>query len=270
MFYVQSRDSVKLAVYDLNRNGRETILLIHGWPLSHKIFEYQVNLLLKCGYCVVTMDLRGFGNSDAPACGYSYDQLAEDIYQVVRALNLSTFTLAGFSMGGAIVLRYMSRYRGCGVKKLVLLAAAAPRFTRTEDFPYGSTQESVDSLLWQIQMDRAQFCEDFSRKLLYSPHSEAIKSWFRSISEEANSHATIETGLSLRDEDGRGDLACVKVPTGIFHGTKDEVVPFELAQIQHQEIACSQLFSFEYSGHGVFYDELELFNQRFLEFLRQP
>lgn len=269
MFYVQSRDGVKLAVYDRNRNAEETVFFIHGWPLSHHIFEYQTNLLAQRGFRVVSMDLRGFGESDAPACGYGYDQMADDIYQVVRALNLSDFTLAGFSMGGAIVLRYMNRYRGYGVKKLALLAAAAPRFTLTEDFPYGNAAETVDSLLWQIETDRAQFSEDFSRKLLYSPHSDAIKNWFQQISQKADSVATIETGKALRDEDGRTDLSCVCVPTAIFHGTKDEVVPFELAQVQQKGIQGAQLFPFEYSGHGVFYDELELFNRLFMDFLRQ-
>lgn len=269
MFYVQSRDGVKLAVYDRNRNAGETVFFIHGWPLSHKIFEYQTNLLTQCGIRAVSMDLRGFGESDAPACAYGYDQMADDIYQVVRALNLSDFTLAAFSMGGAIALRYMQRYHGYGVKRLALLAAAAPRFTRTEDFPYGNTKESVDSLLWQIQTDRAQFCEDFSRRLLYSPHSDAVKNWFQRIAEEADSVAVIETGKALRDEEGREDLSCVCVPTAIFHGTKDEVVPFELAGIQHQAIPGSRLYPFDYSGHGVFFDELELFQQRFMEFLRQ-
>lgn len=269
MFYVQSRDGVKLAVYDLNRNAGETVFFIHGWPLSHKIFEYQTNMLVKCGCRVVSMDLRGFGKSDAPAAGYCYDHLADDIYQVVRALNLSGFTLAGFSMGGAVVLRYMNRFRGYGVKKLALLAAAAPRFTMTEGFPYGSSPESVDDLLWQVNTDRAQFSRDFSRKLLYSPHSEAVKDWFMEISQEADPIATLRTGEALRDEDGRADLACVHVPTAIFHGTKDEIVPFELGRVQQQCIEDARLIPFEYSGHGVFYDELERFNQCFLEFLRQ-
>lgn len=64
-------------------------------------------------------------------------------------------------------------------------------------------------------------------------------------------------------------LACVHVPITIFHGTKGEIVPFELGRVQQQCIACARLIAFEYSGHGVFYDELERFNQCFLEFLRQ-
>ena len=268
MFFIRTRDCVKLAVYDPNPLGKETILMIHGWPLSAKMFEYQQELLIKCGYRVITMDLRGFGHSDAPACCYHYDQMASDIDQVVRALHLHRFTLVGFSLGGAIVLRYMNRCRGYGVKKLVLLAAAAPRFTQAPDFPYGMTQDAVDQMIEQIQTDRAQFSEDFSRKLLYSPHSEAIKDWFCDLSLSASSIGTIATGYALRDEDGCADLYSVHVPTGIFHGKQDQIVPFELGELQNQRIAGSQLFAFENSGHGIFYDELERFNQCFLQFLK--
>ena len=76
MYFVKTTDEVNLAVYDLNPKGKRTILLIHGWPLSHLIFEYQLEMLLSENWRVVTMDLRGFGNSDAPAGGYCYDQLA--------------------------------------------------------------------------------------------------------------------------------------------------------------------------------------------------
>ena len=85
------------------------------------MYEYQERLLLEHGFRVVTMDLPGFGRSDAPACGYSYDCLSDAVYAVVKSLGLCRFVLVGFSMGGAIVLRYMRRHRGYGVRKLALL-----------------------------------------------------------------------------------------------------------------------------------------------------
>lgn len=267
MFFLKTRDNVKIAVYDLNSKSGKTIVMIHGWPLSQEIFEYQKRMLVHSGYRVITMDLRGFGKSDTPASGYSYDQLAFDVYQVIRSLKLTAFILAGFSMGGAIALRYMRLFQGYGVKKLVLMAAAAPRFTRAPGFPYGMTKEDVNQLIQQAETDRAQLAEDFSRMLLACPHSDAIKNWFRSLSLEASGIGTVATAYSLHDEDGRPDLACVHVPTGIFHGKKDKVVPFELALLQQESIRRARLFSFENSGHGVFYDELSRFNQTFLTFL---
>ena len=86
MYFVKTSDDINLAVYDYNPKGKKTVLLIHGWPLSHLMYEYQLEMLISCGYRVIPMDLRGFGNSDVPAGGYCYDQMAEDIYKVVCAL----------------------------------------------------------------------------------------------------------------------------------------------------------------------------------------
>ncbi len=268
MMRIPVKNHVKLAVYDPNPQGRETLLMIHGWPLAAAMYEYQQRWLINNGYRVITFDLRGFGCSDAPGWGYGYDALAEDLYQLVCRMNLRQFILVGFSMGGAVALRYMRRYRGFGVRKLVLLAAAAPRFVQAADFPYGQTVEQADALIRQAKTDRAQLAQDFSRTLLYSPHSEASKDWFRDIALGASGIGTVRTAVSLRNEDGRADLRHVKVPTGIFHGKQDAVVPFVLGEIQHEEIPGSRLYAFERSGHAVFYDELPRFNHCLLEFLK--
>ena len=225
MYFVKVSDDVNIAVYDYNPKGKKTVVLIHGWPLSNLMYEYQLEMLLSCGYRVVTMDLRGFGNSDVPSCGYSYDQMADDIYRVVCALRLNRFVLTGFSMGGAIVLRYMRKYQGYGVDRLILLAAAAPCWTQREGFPYGLTREYVNSLIRLA--------------------------------------CTVQAAISLRDEDGRSDLAAVKVPTVIIHGVKDVVVSNQLAEYQHRAISGSCLYQLENSGHGIVYDELERFNDLF-------
>lgn len=266
MFHVCANDNVKLAVYALNPGGIETVLMVHGWPLSHEIYEYQTELLVKCGYRVVTVDVRGFGNSDAPAAGYCYDQLADDIYTVVRSLNLGCFTLVGFCLGGAIALRYMKRYEGYGVKRLMLLGAAAPSFVKGP-YPYGTSEENMEKMIALISSDRPELCYDLSRMMLAMPHSEAVKDWFYQISLRASGIGTLQSACSLRDEDCTEDLKSVQVPTGIFHGKKDLIVPFKLAKIQDEMICNSILYPFESSGHAVFYDELEEFNKCFLDFL---
>jgi non-heme chloroperoxidase len=95
---------------DVNPEGNKTILFIHGWPLNHKQFEYQFNVLPAMGYQCIGIDWRGFGNSDKPFNGYNFDRLADDIHAVIVALQLKEITLAGHSTGGAISIRYMARY----------------------------------------------------------------------------------------------------------------------------------------------------------------
>lgn len=267
MFYVQATDGVKIAVYDYNSCGKQTVFLVHGWPLSHKIYEYQIPILIERGYRVAAIDLRGFGASDAPACNYGYDQMASDMHQVVKKLKLSAFTLVGFSMGGAIALRYMKNFGGYGVRKLILLSAAAPCWTRRPGFPGGHTKEYVNGLISDIRTDRAKFAVNFSEGLFASPQSREIREWFAKIALAASAVGTIGAAYALRDEDGRKDLSCVKVPTVIIHGAKDQVVSNELAQIQYESISSSSFFNLDNSGHGIMYDELEMFNKIFLRSL---
>lgn len=269
MRYIEVEKNVKIALLDLNSDQEKTVLFIHGWPVNHKMFEYQLNVLPMYGYRCIAMDLRGFGESDAPWTGYSYDRMADDIHEVIRQLNLKNITLVGFSMGGGIVIRYMARHHGHGVSKLALVSAAAPSFVQRPGFPYGATVEDVNKLIAQAYTDRPQMVTDFSADFFAMHHSEAFRAWFHGLGVSSSSYGTIKTAESLRDTDLRGDLAKINVPTGIFHGILDRKCPFEFAIMMHQGIKDSTLYPFYYSGHGVFYDELELFNCTFIQFLNQ-
>ena len=90
-YYVRVEPDVKIYVEDLNPEGKKTILFIHGWPGSHKLFEYQFDQLPKMGYRCIGIDQRGFGNSDKPWRGYDYDRLSDDVRGVVEALKLQEF-----------------------------------------------------------------------------------------------------------------------------------------------------------------------------------
>lgn len=84
---------------------------------------------------------------------YSYDRMADDI-AVIQALELEEVTLGGFSVGGAISVRYMARHSGYKVAKLVLIGAAAPSCTQQTHNPYGSTIEEVNVTLAATSIDR--------------------------------------------------------------------------------------------------------------------
>lgn len=269
MYYVEVEPGVRLFVHDINPSGRKTIVFIHGWPLNNKMFEYQYNVLPFYGYRCIGIDLRGFGKSDQPWTGYSYDRLAEDVHKVIEKLNLHDIILVGFSMGGPIVIKYMSKYNNDRVSKLVLLAAAAPSFTQHPGYPYGMTKEQIDELLVQTYHDRPQMLTDFGKLFFGSNPSDSFEEWFHNLNLENSSYATIKTLESLRDENVENDVPNIKVPTGIFYGVKDRVCDPQFAQILHQQIKGSELYKFDYSGHAVFYDELDKFTATLLQFLNK-
>lgn len=267
MYYIESSDGAKIAVYDLNSEGDKTIVMIHGWPLSHKMFEYQIPLLLKYNYRIITMDLRGFGSSQETAYGYDYEQLATDLYYIVYALDLKDFTLVGFSMGGAIAVKYMGMYNEEGVSKLCLWDAAVPSYSKTIQNPYGQSIEDTNRLIQLGYNDRPYLNEYFGSIFFAKQHSKPFMNWIQRISDGASGVGEMQCLISLRNENVFDDLKYITVPTGIFHGKEDKICPFGMSNIMKDNIKNSRVYAFENAGHGAFYDVKDEFNQKFIEFL---
>lgn len=266
-YYVKVEDDVHIFVEDSNPGADKTILFIHGWPANHNMFEYQFDHLPAMGYRCIGIDIRGFGKSSRPWDGYSYDRLADDVRVIIDTLELKDITLAGHSMGGAIAIRYMARHEGYGVAKLALFGAAAPVFTQRPNFPYGKTIEEVNTLIDNTYTDRPNMLRDFGNIFFARYLTDSFQNWFQGLGLEASGNATAKCLVSLRDEDLRRDLPLIHVPTAIFHGKQDKVCPFVLAELMHEIIKNSRLIPFQYSGHGLFYCELEKFNQDLVQFI---
>ncbi|WP_282034083.1 alpha/beta fold hydrolase [Metabacillus indicus] len=266
-YFIGTDDAVKIFVEDVGPSDGQVLFLIHGWPVDHRMFEYQMNQLPKMGFRIILMDIRGFGKSDRPYTGYSYDRLSDDIRAVIETLQLKNIALGGFSMGGAIAIRYMARHSGYSIRKLALFGAAAPSFTKRPDYPHGMAKSEVTKLIQQTYTDRPDMLTGFGQIFFAKYISESFKNWFQSLGLDASGHGTAQTAESLRDEDLRGDLGKITVPTAIFHGMKDQICPFVFAELMHKGILDSELIPFKYSGHGLFYDELEKFNRELIRFL---
>ena len=170
-YYIKVEHNVKIYVEDLNPDGNKTILFLHGWPGSHKLFEYQFDQLPKMGYRCIGIDTRGFGDSDKPYSGYDYNTLSDDVRYVIDALKLYDITLAGHSTGGAIAIRYMARHKGYGVSKLALFAAAAPSLIKRPNFPYGLEKETVLQIIQGTYTDRPKMLQGFWRYIFLSAYN---------------------------------------------------------------------------------------------------
>jgi non-heme chloroperoxidase len=266
--YIEVEPNVNLHISD-GGEGRP-IVLIHGWPLSDEMYEYQYNDLIKNNFRVIGITLRGFGKSDKPYGKYNYDVHALDIKRVLDILEINDAVLVGFSMGGAIAVRFVSVYNGAHVSKLVLAGAAAPLWTQRKDFPYNLNQSSVDDLIILNYNDRPKLLSDFAKIFSATPTSlnKGIGSWLHGISLSASSNATAQCLVALRDTDLREDMTKIKMPTLILHGKKDKICSYELAKQMNAGIENSELVAFEESGHSLFLEETEKFNKELIKFAR--
>ena len=269
-YYINAEPNVKIYVEDVNPESCKAIVFLHGWPVSHKMFEYQFNLLPQLGYRCIGIDCRGFGNSDRPWRGYDYDTLADDVRCVIDALNLHDFVLTGHSTGGSIAIRYMARHGGYGVAKLALFAAAAPSLIQRPYFPYGLKKEDVDKIIEGTYTDRPKMLRGFGDMFFFQQISNPFSDWFFQLGLQGAGWSTAAIAKSWLDEESLfSDLGTITVPTLILHGIHDKVCLFPLAMAQHDEIRNSKLVPFKYSGHGMLFDQRDKFNKELTQFIEE-
>ena len=122
------------------------VILIHGWPLSHKSWEQQVWKIVESGFRCISYDRRGFGISSAPWESYDYSALASDLNEIIKQLNLEDCTIVGFSMGGGEVVRYLTDFGAAKIAKAALISSIIPLVKKKEDNPNGVPEEALNGI----------------------------------------------------------------------------------------------------------------------------
>ena len=88
------------------------VVLLHGNGEDHDLFDTQIRQLVEAGYRVYAPDSRGHGANE-PQPEYHYTDMAEDMYQFIRAMNLEKPAFYGFSDGGIIGLTLITSHPDC-------------------------------------------------------------------------------------------------------------------------------------------------------------
>lgn len=267
----ENGETIQLAYQDHGQG--KPIILIHGWPLSHKMWEYQVPVLIDAGYRVITYDRRGFGESDRPWNGYNYDQLAADLNNLIEHLNLSEITLVGFSMGGGEVARYIGNYGSSKISKVVLVAAVTPFMLKTDDNPEGVDQSVFDGIKAGIKKDRPGFMKEFGKGFVnFDENKERISAAQVDFNWNIACHASPKATLDCVDAFGKTDFRedCKKfdIPTLMVHGDSDVIVPVEVSGERAKDLIPNAEFKIiKNAPHGLMMTHKEELNKLLLAFL---
>jgi pimeloyl-ACP methyl ester carboxylesterase len=261
-----------LHVDDTGGTGRP-VVLIHGWPLSGESFAAQVPALQAAGYRVITYDRRGFGRSDKPHGGYTYDTLTEDLHALLEELDLTDATLVGFSMGGGEVARYFTKFGSDRVRSVVFAAAVPPYMMQGEDNPDGPlTKEAAAEMAAALAKDEDSFYDDFTRqffsvngelKVTEQQRQDALR-----LCKQADKKAALACMEAFGTTDFRDDLPNVTVPALVLHGDGDGTVPLEGSGARtHAALPSSDLHVLRDAPHGCNVSHPDEFNQALLTFL---
>ncbi|MFT2008638.1 alpha/beta fold hydrolase [Pontibacter sp. 13R65] len=270
---IQKDENVYLNYQDSGEG--QPVILIHGWPLSHKMWENQVQAIVNAGFRCIAYDRRGFGDSDRPYLHYDYSSLAQDLRAIIEQLNLRNCILVGFSMGGGEVVRYLSMFGNDRVAKAVLISSIIPMVKQTDDNPDGVPEDKLDEIMEAIKTKRVTFLAEFG-KLFYNytdnkdTVTEELLQYDWQIASAASPHATVETAKAWANTDFRSELGNVRVPTLVIHGDADQIVPIKTSGEQAAEgIRNSTYVVIENGPHGIFLTHKEEVNTALLDFLRR-
>jgi len=249
------------------------VILIHGWPLSHRMWEYQVNAVVEAGFRCIAYDRRGFGESDKPWTNYDYDSLAQDLNDIITKLGLSEVTVVGFSMGGGEVARYIGKYGTANLSKAALISAVPPFMLKTDDNPDGLEKEVFEGFKEEIRKDRPAFLKGFGKQFVNFDKvgdriSQEMADYYWSIACKGSPNATLECIDSFGLTDFRKDLKEFDIPTLVVHGDADQIVPIEISGKKSADmIANSEYHVIEEAPHGLILTHTAEFNKIFIDFL---
>ncbi len=244
----------------------DKVLLLHGLNGNLKYWKhYQVGFLSQ-HFQVLNIDQRGHGKSYKPAYGYSIENMAYDIYQIVRKLYYCPAAIIGASMGGMVALQLALAYPEI-VKSIVLV----------DSFPY-----SPDPLKDVLNQWISQVNEKGYAKVMETFNSDNQSSLFSSayLKKRPNfidyddkdvlnnlmpQEAFMGACQAVKDFDVRSRLSEIKVPVLLI--TSNEGLGYESALLMKDKIEKSEIWAPEGIGHLINIEEPDLFNKRLLEFL---
>lgn len=239
------------------------IVFIHAFPLNQTMWDEQV-AALKNRYRVITLDLRGFGHSDAPPGPYSMDQLAADVRGLLSLLDIDQAVLVGLSMGGYIALAFYRNYPDA-VRALVLAD------TRASADTHEARSRRINSAAIAEKEGSAAIADDMV-PLLLGPTSletrplivERIREMIRANSPHGIAGA--QRGMSIR-RDSTYILPGFDSPVLIIVGSEDALTPPEEAENLRSGIPGARMCIIANAGHLSNLEQPDRFNEELIAFL---
>jgi non-heme chloroperoxidase len=272
MAFITTQDGTQIFYKDWGTG--QPVVFSHGWPLNADAWDDQLNLVASNGFRAIAHDRRGHGRSGQPWNGNDMDTYADDLYDLVRALDLRDAVHVGHSTGGGEVARYISRHGSDRVAKAVLLGAVPPLMLKTDANPGGLPIEVFDGIRAGVKADRSQFYKDLAVAFYgfnrpdATPSQGAIDAfWLWGM--QVGLKGAYDCIEQFSETDFTDDLTSIDVPTLIAHGEDDQIVPIGASSHRSAELVKdATLKVYPGAPHGLIGTFNEAFNADLLAFLR--
>lgn len=261
------RENGKKVYYEDYGSGDTALLLVHGWGMGVRIWDYSMATLVAAGHRVVAIDHRGCGQSDKDFADMGIDAIAGDVVALVSELGLKKVVLNGWSLGGAIAVE-AARQLDANCAGLILTCGATPCYLQKPDYEFGGTEEALAGTLEAMLADRVNFLVALSSGVCATEVSQSVVDWMWAMFMESSPLAAQSLG-ELGPLDQRQILGELSVPILSLVGAHDAVVDPQVCRSVADYNAGVSIVEFEASGHAPFIDESVRYNDTVLTFLTE-
>lgn len=241
------------------------VVFLHAFPLNRTMWTAQEDVL-SSQFRIITIDLRGHGESDAPLWHYSLDQSADDVRALLDHLSIQQAVLVGLSMGGYVLFAFYRTYAE-RVKGLVLADTRAQA-----DTPEG--KEGRSQMAQTAYKKGPTAIADIMIPKLLSPATiqtrpEVVQRVRAMI--EGNQISGIAGDLMAMAErlDSVPLLKQIACPTQIIVGELDRATPPADAKLMAEQIPGARLALIPNAAHLANLEQPEAFNQIICSFMSQ-
>lgn len=255
--------------YETSGKGR-WLTLIHGAWASHEWWRWQVPELSQ-SYRVLSLDVRGHGQSSPLEKPESVDNFARDLETLLQKVGADEVALVGWSMGGMISMQYYLT-NPSRVKALVLIATRGQRNPKTKLRVWLQQIQTRLSLMMDFAGYRASVYQDRVEKEIRSMLSPAtpkeVVDWIMTDLANNPRRNFLEVAKSLWNWEGRERLTTINVPTLIMVGEEDSSTPPQFSRFLHAKIPNSKLMVVENCGHYLLLERPDIVNTEIVRFLK--
>jgi len=270
---ITTKDGTQIYYKDWGKG--QPLVFSHGWPLSADAWEDQMIFLAARGYRCIAHDRRGHGRSSQPWEGNDMDTYADDLAELVNALDLDDAIHVGHSTGGGEVARYIGRHGTKRVAKAVLISAVPPLMLKTDKNTGGLPMAAFDEIRAGVLTDRAQFFKDLSLPFYGfnrpgAKVSEGLRDSFWLQGMLCGHKAAFDCVKAFSETDLTEDLKRFDVPTLILHGDDDQIVPIGASALLSSKIVKgATLKIFPGAPHGMPSTLKDRVNEELFTFIAQ-